>query len=49
MDYSVIFTGVQSEVVSGITATAPLAATIFGTVLAISIAIKVFGKLAKKG
>lgn len=49
IDYSSMFGEVSSTVLDGVSAIAPIAITIFGSILAISIGMKVFGKISKRG
>ena len=49
IDYSAMFGEVSTTVLDGVSAIAPIAITIFGAILAISIGLKVFGKIAKRG
>ena len=47
-NYSQIFTGAESEIMNGLTSAAPVAGAVFGIVIAISIGVKIFSRLAKK-
>lgn len=47
MDYSTMFDGVVTEVTSAVGSVVPAAIGILGTILAISVGIKVFKKLAR--
>jgi len=47
MDYDTIFQGVQTQVMGAISEIAPVAITVFGALLAISIGVKVFKRLAR--
>ncbi|MGG1310899.1 hypothetical protein [Bacillus smithii] len=48
-DYSTIFSGAKDEILNALGSAAPAAGAILGISLAVSIGIKIYSKIAKRG